>query len=312
MGAVFSEISGNHIYGIWTKRQFTGFEIAGIKIHGAIDTLIRNNRIHNAGRGIWLDWMTQGTRVTGNLCYDNSINDLFSEVNHGPYLVDNNLFLSDKALLIMSYGGAYAHNLAAGLTRVRTTSRKTPYHKQHSTQVAGLRDLTEVGDIRFYNNMFVGEGKASPGAGADRRKGAYGLGVYNDAGLPMYVDGNVYLNGALPYAKGSNRIERPDFDPGPEVIEKGGGVYLRVNVGCSWNSAPNKLVTTELLGRAMVPDLPYVNIDGSPLKVGTDYFGKKRGDNPTPGPFENPPEGRIVLKVWPAGPAAGPAADQPQ
>jgi hypothetical protein len=160
--------------------------------------------------------------------------------------------------------------------------------------------------------MFAGKGKASPDAIADKRKKGYGLGVYNTAALPVYVDGNLYLNGAVPYAKGSNSIERADFDPKLEVVEKGGVVHLHIDVACSRNSAPNKLVTTELLGRAMVPDLPYVNSDGSPLKVGTDYFGKARGYNPTPGPFENPPEGRIVLKVWPAGPAAGSKTDQPQ
>ena len=46
--------------------------MAGIKIHASIDVLIQHNRIHHAGRGMWMDWMAQGTRITGNLCYDNS------------------------------------------------------------------------------------------------------------------------------------------------------------------------------------------------------------------------------------------------
>ncbi len=54
MGAAFSLIENNHIYNIWTKRQFSGAEIAGIKFHGAIDTRIIKNRIHNTGRGLWL------------------------------------------------------------------------------------------------------------------------------------------------------------------------------------------------------------------------------------------------------------------
>ena len=67
LGAVFSQISNNHIYNIWVKRQFAGAEMAGIKLHGAIDVVIKGNRIHNAGRGLWMDWMAQGTRITGNL-----------------------------------------------------------------------------------------------------------------------------------------------------------------------------------------------------------------------------------------------------
>ena len=63
--------------------------MAGIKIHAAVDTLIAGNHIHRTGRGIWLDWMAQGARVTGNLLHDNDgTQDLFFEVNHGPFLID--------------------------------------------------------------------------------------------------------------------------------------------------------------------------------------------------------------------------------
>jgi hypothetical protein len=306
LGAVFSEISGNHIFDIWTKRQFSGAEIAGIKIHGAIDAVIRNNRIHNTGRGIWLDWMAQGTRVTGNLCYDNSKMDLFSEVNHGPYLVDNNIFLSKTALMNMSHGGAYAHNLVAGLTSSRTTGRKTPYHKQHSTEVAGLHDLEKVGDVRFYNNIFVGDPTAAAGTG-DRKKG-HGLAVYNDAELAMQIDGNVYLNAASPYAGEANCVVEAGFDPDIKLLEskKQAVVRLHLTLPRSRKAAPNKPVTTRLLGRAAISGLPYVNRDDTPIKVDTDYFGAKRSDkNPAAGPFENPPQQRCVLDVWPAGTARG-------
>lgn len=111
MGAAFSIIENNHIYNIWTKRQFTGAEIGGIKLHAPVDALIKRNRIHDTGRGLWLDWMTQGTRVTQNIFYNNDLEDLFIEVNHGPYLVDNNIFLSSHSLKIQTEGGAFVHNL---------------------------------------------------------------------------------------------------------------------------------------------------------------------------------------------------------
>jgi hypothetical protein len=295
LGAVFSEVTGNHIYNIWTKRQFRGAEIAGIKFHAPIDSIIRNNRIHDSGRGMWMDWMTQGTRITANLCYNNSTDDFFSEVNHGPYLVDNNLFLSGVSLKSYSEGGAYVHNLAAGNTKLTPQTRKTPYFKAHSTEVAGMVSVPG-GDARFYNNIFV----ASPNK--DKQASSYGLAVYNNAKPPMYVDGNIYLNGAVPYADESNRIEQSGFDLKLEVVEKGDDVYLHITVDRSWNALKNKVVTTKLLGKARVPDLPYVNRDDTPLKVDTDYFGKKRNDkNPTVGPFENPAEGRLSLKVWPVG-----------
>jgi len=58
-------------------------------------------------------------------------------------------------------------------------------------------------------------------------------------------------------------------------------------------------VTTALLGRAKIPDAAYENPDGTPLKLDTDYFGKRRSEtNPSAGPFENPGEGKLTLKVW--------------
>ena len=66
--------------------------MGGIKLHAPIDVLIKGNRIHDAGRAIWPDWMTQGTRITQNLCYNNGGDDMFLEVNHGPCVIDNNIF----------------------------------------------------------------------------------------------------------------------------------------------------------------------------------------------------------------------------
>jgi alpha-L-arabinofuranosidase len=149
LGAAFSTIEGNVIHDAHVRRLFTGAEMAGIKIHAAIDAVIRDNRIYRTHRGLWLDWMAQGTRVTQNLFYDNISEDLFVEVNHGPFMVDNNLFLSPTSLLDMSQGGAYAHNLFAGkITNRPEPDRETPYHPAHSTTVAGLA-VTTGGDHRF-------------------------------------------------------------------------------------------------------------------------------------------------------------------
>ena len=63
--------------------------------------------------------------------------------------------------------------------------------------------------------------------------------------------------------------------------------------------AKTRLVTTELLGKAKIPDFRYENPDGSPLRIDTDYFGKQRNEaNPTPGPFESPGSGPLTVKVW--------------
>jgi hypothetical protein len=302
MGAAFSEVTGNHIYDIWTKRLFSGAEIAGIKFHGAIDTLIQNNRIHNVGRGMWMDWMTQGTRLSANLCYDNDREDLFSEVNHGPYLVDNNIFLSPRGIMTWSEGGAYVHNLIAGKMVMRPVKeRSTPFHKAHSTKLAGIQNIA-AGDERYYNNIFVAGFAKNPADGkyANMGKPDYGLAVFDAAKLPMYVAGNVYLNGARPSSADTDFIELPDVDPQLRVVEQDKRVLLHLTLNDSCRGKNTRLVTTQMLGRAKIPNLPYDNPDGSPLQVNRDYLGKPRDPaSPSAGPFERPGSGPLTLEVWP-------------
>ena len=61
MGGAFSDIVRNHIHHINIRGEFSGAEMAGIKLHAAIDTNIENNVIHDCNRGLWLDWEAQGT-----------------------------------------------------------------------------------------------------------------------------------------------------------------------------------------------------------------------------------------------------------
>jgi hypothetical protein len=303
LGAVFSRITNNHIYNIWTKRQFTGAEMAGIKLHGAIDVLIKNNRVHNAGRGMWMDWMAQGTRITGNLLYDNSTDDLFMEVDHGPFLVDNNLLLSGVSLHDMSEGGAYVHNLLTGTIVSRLElSRSTPYHQAHSTALAGLSNI-RGGDDRFYNNILVGDAgpiaRAQTGNVNPNRAIGFGLWVYDTREFPLQTGGNVYYSGARPYAKESNPLILSGLDPKPAIQEDGESVYLRLTLSREMQNAATTRVTTSLLGKAKVPGLAYENADGSPVVIDSDYFGKKRSEaNPSAGPFEKAGQGDLKLKVW--------------
>jgi hypothetical protein len=62
-GPAFSLVTGNTIHDTHVRKLFTGAEVAGIKFHGAIDTEISGNHIYRACRGLWLNWMAQGTRV---------------------------------------------------------------------------------------------------------------------------------------------------------------------------------------------------------------------------------------------------------
>lgn len=170
MGAVFSLIEDNHIHHINNMQQLGGAEIAGIKIHAAIDVTIRRNHIHHCTMGIWCDWEPQGTRITQNLLHHNErpdfcawaeggmcSQDIWVEVGHGPTLIDNNIMLSKSSLRFTTGGVALVHNLIKGpLTCVGggTGARYTPYHIRHRTEVAGFMTILH-GDDRIYNNIFV-------------------------------------------------------------------------------------------------------------------------------------------------------------
>ena len=115
----------------------------------------------------------------------------------------------------------------------------------------------------------------------------------------MWIEGNVYYKGAKPCDKGTNRIDKPQFDPQIKVVEEGDSVFLHLTLDDSVPALDNQLVTTALLGRAKISNAAYENPDGTPLKIDADYFGKKRNQtNPSAGPFENPGEGKLKLKVW--------------
>ncbi len=296
MGAAFSTIENNHIHHIWAKRQFTGAEIGGIKFHAAIDTRITGNRIHDTGRGIWLDWMAQGTRVSKNLLYRNDLEDLFMEVNHGPTLVDNNLFLSEVAIITQSQGGAVVHNLIAGMIRMwPEPNRFTPYHLPHSTEVAGLSTIFS-GDYRFFNNIFLGIGPLPAKRDALYK---YGLEGFNSAVLPVWISGNIYYNIAVPYKDEKNFYRNPGFKPSLEITEEGDNVFLSYTIDGNETGLKTLFVATDLLGKAKMAKEGFENPDGTPLKIDTDYFGNKRSETaPSAGPIENPGNGAERLKIW--------------
>lgn len=178
MGGVFSVIEDNHIHNINNMQQLGGAEIAGIKMHAAIDVTMRRNHIHHCTMGIWCDWQAQGTRISQNLLHDNHApesaekamgsmmnQDVFVEVGHGPTLIDNNIMLSKASVRIATEGVALVHNLMLGaftavgggtdnIVNGVNQPRYTPYHIRHRTEVAGFMTILH-GDNRIYNNIFV-------------------------------------------------------------------------------------------------------------------------------------------------------------
>ncbi|SFW78512.1 right-handed parallel beta-helix repeat-containing protein [Chitinophaga sancti] len=288
LGCSFSTVTDNIIYNIHIRKLFTGAEMSAIKFHGAIDMEISRNLIYHNDRGIWLDWMAQGTRVSQNLLFDNGNYDLFLEVDHGPFIIDNNIFLSPRCQRVLAQGGTYAHNLFAGYMFIENfDDRLTPFMKQHSTEIAGLQS-NPPGDFRYYNNIFVGY--------------TSNLRNYDTASLPLWMDGNVFIAGAQPADKETFPVWSNIYNPNLSIVSKNDGLYLSIKLDKTWKEFQHRrLVKTDMLGRTIYSNLPFEAPDGSPITLDTDYLNQKRDNtNPFPGPFEwkDNTNNTQLIKVW--------------
>ena len=359
LGGVFSLIEDNEIHHINNKQNLAGAEIGGIKMHAAIDVIYRRNHIHHCTRGIWLDWQAQGTRVTQNLFHHNALpnledmenppeeafqglgDDVFIEVSHGPTLLDNNIFLSPRAVKLATQGVAMVHNLIAGAftavgmgtdngSKTLKSSRYTPYHVPHRTEVAGFMTFLH-GDDRFYNNIFVQQPvhpalKAREDLVSGKNEwddGCVSVGTFRFDGyptfeewdrlfdgycgmgsepsdryyshLPVYAHGNVYFGGAQPWEKETDAIVDAESEITLELTEKDGKWKLETNVFEKAATIQVPVITTETLGMAFEPEEKYEQPDGSPIVFSEDYFGVNRGIRSMPGPFADEPE---KVRVW--------------
>ena len=352
MGCVFSIIEDNHIHHINNMQQLGGAEIAGIKLHAAIDVIIRRNHIHHSTMGIWLDWQAQGTRVSKNLFHDNTLpentpmalgammsQDLFVEVSHGPTLIDNNIMLSKNSVRIACQGIALVHNLIAGaLTGVGSGTdmvvngvierRYTPYHIRHETEVAGFMTILH-GDDRVYNNIFVQNWPATEAevtedmgfmtvdnkiAGTsvfdefpdydewikpfdlDGEANMFTMQDYHYKKLPVWINGNVYFNGAVPWNREKEKLVDTQNKINLELEEKGEEYRIKTNLYQVLEQYKVGIISTKTLGIAFEPEQKFENPDGTPIIFDTDFFGNHREAKAFPGPFESFDDSTVLMQ----------------
>ncbi|MFV0364580.1 MAG: right-handed parallel beta-helix repeat-containing protein [Suipraeoptans sp.] len=313
LGCAFSEIYNNHIYRIATKHEYYGYEIAGIKLHAAIDVHIHDNNIHNTTLGIWLDWQAQGARVSKNLFYEND-RDLFIEVTHGPHLVDNNIFASEYFYDNIAWGGAHVNNLICGtMRREPVLNRATPYHYPHSTKPMGTT-FVYGGDDRWYQNIFIG------GAKEYTHQAVSGTSDYNDCPSSykeykdligkaegdlesfepvkdaVYMGDNAYLNGAMKYKYDKSLVS--SFNPNVKIVTEGKKTYLEVTIDKELFNCKGKTIATEDLGEVRIVEQAFENPDGSRLVLDSDYNGTIRNEYDIIGPLVELKEGENKILIW--------------
>lgn len=286
LGAIYSVIADNVICDIGLHQQFWGYEIAGLKLHAPVDVTISHNHIYRTEGGIWLDWMAQGTRVTRNLLHDNKVQDFSLEVNHGPILVDNNLFLSEElAQVKLSQGVAFIHNIIAWKIwpTGKEDSRETPYLVPHGTEIAGFHTCP-CGDATYYNNLFT----------------RVDLTPYDECLLPVRMKGNLFLSGAVP----AKMEMDPQIDSATnadiEVVEEADGWYLQMNVSEGWaQQGKRALVYPSELGKAAISHQSFVGGAATPKILDIDYLGNRRSrKNLYPGAIGFKEGGRQKIKVY--------------
>jgi len=312
MGCAFSRIEHNHIYNIAVKHEFYGWEIAGIKLHAAIDVILENNCIHNCTLGTWLDWQAQGARVTKNIYYDND-RDFMIEVTHGPCLVDNNIMLSNWNFVNQAQGTAFIHNLLGGtMHHVPEMKRQLPYHFAHSTQVLGIAPIFG-GDDRILNNLILCKGtdpenslrlisttyseNSSPEEYAEQiKRGGYGF--LSIPALPVWIQDNVY---AKPFEISTlERNATVAEGLAAELEEADGCWYLRLTVPQAVTKIRCPHMSTERLGAPVYSEEPYENPDSTPIDLTCDLVYATRDNGHLPGPFAALEEGEQRILVWTA------------
>ena len=274
--------------------EYFGYEIAGIKLHAAIDTYIHHNNIHHCTMGSWFDWQAQGIRVSQNV-YHHNTKDIWFEVTHGPHLVDNNVFGAKMSMLNAAQGGAYVHNLfLGGIYRYDVIERSTPYHYGHSTDIKGtavvygfLYTLKKESKQYICGTVVYTDYPDSMEEFIERvdKHGKGDVEYYMRERQPVYIANNYYGDGVQAYDKEKGAF-LTDCPSEAVITEEADGVYLTITLAEGFDKMATETVTTEKLGMPRLTEEPYENPDGTPICVDFDLFGNARGEHPTAGPIE--------------------------
>jgi Right handed beta helix region/Protein of unknown function (DUF1565) len=272
-GLVASKLVGNLIQDIsTTKNHFAGFEIAGIKVHTAVDVLLEGNvirRVGPSGVGVWLDWQAQGSRLTRNVIYDLNNNVILLEANHGPTLIDNNILIG-SGLADWSEATVVVHNLISAAIGLSLTDGRTPnYFKPHTTDSAGTAMHAST-DNKYFNNICVGRGVE---------------GVTQQPGFES--DYNVLYQGAVKTTWGDAHSIVDAADAALKTTSLANGVEVTFKTNSAPTDVAAPLITHDLIGVASLTKQGIDNHDGTPITIDHDLVGSARdATHPTAGPLE--------------------------
>lgn len=206
--------------------------------------------------------------------------------------------------------------------------RYTPYHIPHRTEVMGFMTILH-GDDRFYNNIFVQRWPSENVSIRSDSEESYSeenrqvgtnifdeyvtydewikgfeldnptpdmkeLEIHHFRSLPVWVEGNVYLAGAISYKNETHKLVNSDGEVLIELKDEDGHTVLTTNMYDYIKDFNVSLITSDVLGKAFEPEQRYENPDGSEIIFNSDYLGEHRGLEIIPGPFAKPVSTQIV------------------
>lgn len=197
--------------------------------------------------------------------------------------------------------------------------RYTPYHIRHETEVAGFMTILH-GDDRMYNNIFIqnwpvkeAEVKEDMGfmtidnqvAGTDvfdefpdygewirpfdldGEPNMFTMQDYHYKKLPVWINGNAYLNGAKPWNREKDNFVDDGNKVTIELVEKDGKYSIKTNLYEILKEYETGIISSDVLGKAFEPEQRFENPNGTAIIFDKDYFGGHRGIKAMPGPFAN-------------------------
>jgi len=283
-GGWFSSIvEGNIFQDINTKNEFGGAETAAFKSHNTVDLTIKNNifrRINVYRNGwafaIWIDWRNQGNRITGNIFSDlKSTAAIEIECDHGPTLIDNNIFAlsSDSAIAVKhnSSNVIVAHNLFINaIDGHYTASNYQKWYKPH-TRTVESGDTISINNDKSYNNIFIGGNNNIPW-----RTG-------------YACDYNVYLQRAAKCSWGdSNSYVNSGYEANVNVQNNDSSTIVAFSVDNNTISLKCPMISNSFIGTCAPTNQGLENHDGTPIMLNRDIKGLTRSLLiPKVGPVEN-------------------------